>query len=264
MDNRYTHGLLKGLLISSAMGFSCMAEAVLINEIRIDQTGADDDEYFELAGTPGESLDDLSYLVIGDTGTTNSGIVESVTPLSGFTIGSNGYFFIAENKLGLGVMADSTATLYFENNDNVTHLLVTNFTGSKDDDLDIGDDGVLDTTPWQNILDSIALIKIFGSEDQVYSPTQIGPASSSVPAHVFRDGYGLWQIGAMDLGNNDTPGRVNTPHSVPEPGSTILMGLGLVALAVSRRRRKMVARSTVFEGINSKDGPGFMVLRPAN
>lgn len=263
MDNRYTHGLLKGLLISSAMGFSCMAEAVLINEIRIDQTGTDYDEYFELAGAPGESLDGLTYLVIGDATDTKSGTVESVTSLSGFTIGSSGYFFIAENKLGLGVMADSTATLTFENGDNVTHLLVTNFTGLRNDDLDSDNDGSLDTTPWQNILDSIALIDSFIDGDQVYSPTQIGPASSA-PAHVFRDGYGLWQIGAMDLGNNDTPGRVNTSLSVPEPGSTILMGLGLVALAVSRRRRKMVALSTEFEGINSKDGPGFMVLRPAN
>jgi hypothetical protein len=263
MDNRYTHGLLKGLLISSAMGFSCMAEAVLINEIRIDQTGADDDEHFELAGAPGESLDGLSYLVIGDAGT-NSGIVESVTSLSGFTIGSSGYFLIAESNFGLGGMVDHTATINFENNDNVTHLLVTNFTGSKNDDLDIGDNGALDTTPWQDILDSIALIKIFGSGDQVYSTTQIGPASSSAPAHVFRDGHGLWQIGAMDLGNYDTPGSTNTSLSVSEPGSTILMGLGLVALAVSRRRRKMVARSTEFEGINNKDGPGFMVLRPAN
>ena len=37
-----------------------------INEIRIDQPGTDNDEYFELLGEPNASLDGLTYIVIGD------------------------------------------------------------------------------------------------------------------------------------------------------------------------------------------------------
>ena len=48
---------------------------VFISEIRIDQSGADTDEYFELAGTPGASLDGLTYLVIGD-GSGGSGVID--------------------------------------------------------------------------------------------------------------------------------------------------------------------------------------------
>ena len=36
------------------------ANGVTINEIRIDQEDADNDEYFELAGSPGTSLDNLT------------------------------------------------------------------------------------------------------------------------------------------------------------------------------------------------------------
>ena len=36
--------------------------SVVINEIRIDQPGLDDDEYFELAGTPGTSLAGMWYV----------------------------------------------------------------------------------------------------------------------------------------------------------------------------------------------------------
>ncbi|HEC20550.1 MAG TPA: hypothetical protein ENI97_14630, partial [Gammaproteobacteria bacterium] len=53
---------LAGLL---GLGLAASAQAILINEIRIDQPGPDRDEYFELAGIAGESLDGLSYLVLG-------------------------------------------------------------------------------------------------------------------------------------------------------------------------------------------------------
>ena len=58
------------------------AQTVTISEIRIDQPGSDNDEYFELAGAPGTSLDGLTYIVIGD-GTNGSGVIEAVVPLTG-------------------------------------------------------------------------------------------------------------------------------------------------------------------------------------
>jgi hypothetical protein len=63
--------------------------AVAINEIRIDQPGADTDEYFELAGPPGASLDELTYLVIGNQarGGAGSGVIQTAVSLDGHSLG---------------------------------------------------------------------------------------------------------------------------------------------------------------------------------
>ena len=46
---------------------------VVLNEVRIDQPGTDNDEYVEWAGPPGTSLDGMTFLVIGD-GAGGSGV----------------------------------------------------------------------------------------------------------------------------------------------------------------------------------------------
>jgi len=203
-------------------GSTTPTSTVAINEIRIDQPSNDDDEYFELFGTPGDSLGNLTYLVIGD-GTGGSGVIEAVVDLTGQSIPASGFFTAAESTFSIGT-ADFTTTLNFENNDNVTHLLVEGFTGSNGDDLDTDDDGVLDTTPWTSIVDSVALIKTSGSGDEVYSTTLIGPNGSFVPAHVFRspDGTGSWNIGQFNpSGGDDTPGATNvTGGGTTIPGIT--------------------------------------------
>lgn len=181
---------------------------VVINEIRIDQPSTDNDEYFELSGPSGASLDGLTYLVIGD-GTGGSGVIEAVVDLGGLTIPDCGFFVAAEDTFSLGT-ADLTANLNFENSDNVTHLLVEDFTGSNGDDLDTNDDGTLDITPWASIVDEVALIETVGSGELVYSAVQVGPDGTFVPGHVFRsvDGSGVFNIGAFDpSGGDDTPGQ---------------------------------------------------------
>ncbi len=192
------------------------AQAVTINEIRIDNAGADTDEYFELAGMPGESLDGYTYLVIGD-GSGGSGVIESVTDLTGQAIQSDGY--LAVHKAGTtGVCSgyDVDLTLNFENSDNVTHLLVTGFTGANGDDLDTDDDGILDVTPWTEMVECVALVESVGSGDLVYCDTQVGPDGSYVPGHVFKCGD-QWMIGTFDGENGlcvdsyDTPGADNSP-----------------------------------------------------
>ena len=76
---------------------------ILINEVRIDQFGADNDEYFELLSIPsGASLDGLSYIVIGD-GAGDSGTIESVTDLTGNVTGSNGLFLAGESTMTIAV-----------------------------------------------------------------------------------------------------------------------------------------------------------------
>ena len=112
---------------------------ITINEIRVDQSGSDLDEYFELIGPAGQSLDGLTYIVIGD-GSGGSGVIESISDLTGLAIPADGNFLGGESSMTIAV-PDATLSLGFENSDNVTHMLVSGFTGSSQEDLDTNDDG---------------------------------------------------------------------------------------------------------------------------
>jgi endonuclease/exonuclease/phosphatase family metal-dependent hydrolase len=198
------------LLLLWAPG-ALFAQAI-INEIRIDQPSDDNDEYFELAGTPGTSLHGLTYLVIGDgAAAAGSGVIEAVVSLTGQTIPPSGFFVVAESTFTLGT-ANLVTSLNFENGDNVTHLLVQGFTGSNGQDLDTNNDGILDLTPWTAIIDAVALIGAANSE-LVYSTTTVGPDGSFVPGHVFRspDSTGDFQIG------NFTPPPTTQPQALTIP-----------------------------------------------
>ncbi len=207
-------------LISAPLG------AQVINEIRIDQPSTDNDEYFELFGTAGTSLNGLTYLSIGD-GAGGSGTIEAVVDLTGLSIPASGYLVVAESTFALGI-ADFTANLNFENSDNVTHLLVSGFTGANADDLDTNDDGVLDVTPWASILDCIAILESAtvpptGTEF-AYCVNSVGPDGTFVPGHVQRvpDGTGPFVIGLFDpLAGDDTPGAPNLAPLVEDCTNTI-------------------------------------------
>ena len=189
------------------------SSALAINEIRIDQPGTDRDEYLELAGAPGHALDGLTYIVIGDGPGGTSGVIEADVDLAGQALDGDGLFLAAEARFTL-TTADLVTTLDFENSDNVTHLLVEGFTGSRGQDLDADDDGTLDATPWTAIVDAVALIESTTSGEQVYASTVVGPDGRFVPAHVFRDPDldGAFAIGTFDpVGGDDTPGALNAP-----------------------------------------------------
>lgn len=207
------------------------AQAIEINEIRIDQPVDDIDEYFELVGGPGESLDGYSYLVIGD-GPGGSGIIESLISLDGLSIPDDGFFLAGEETFSLhSGFPDLIVPLNFENGDNVTHLLVTDFSNlfALGDDLDTTEDGMLDVLPWGSVVDAVGLVNSrdlsAGKNDFFYGEAlgfvDIGPAPDGfVPAHIFRasDAGSSWVMGMFDpLESEDTPGSSNTGQIVEMP-----------------------------------------------
>ena len=239
---------MKFLLASCLALTTSLAQAtIFINELRIDQPGGDMDEFIELfSDAPdSDSVDGLTLIVLGDTGE-NSGIIENVTSFSGITnaFASAPHFVVAEASFSVGV-ADFTTDLNFENSDNVTYALVDGFTGANGDHLDTDNDGVLDVTPWGNVIDALSLqetvdgIPVADGDNHVYGlalgGAALGPDGNFVPGHSFRvfDGTGDWAIGGFGLGTDDTPGMPNAV--IPEPSSALLVLLGLAGLL--RRRR---------------------------
>jgi hypothetical protein len=194
-----------------------MPIGLMISEIRIDQpAGGDGDEFFEIHGTPGTSLDGYAYIVIGD-GIGGSGTIENVTDLTGSVIPASGFFVAAMPGFTLGTADLSVGDLNFENSDNVTHLLVQDFSGANDDDLDTDDDGTLDVTPWTAIIDDIALVENLAIGEMIYSANTIGPDGAFVPAHVYfsamNGGFAIGSFDPTDTGAVDTPNEAN---EVPE------------------------------------------------
>ena len=185
---------------------------ISINEIRVDQDLADNDEYGEIIGAPGTDLAGVYWIVIGD-GTGGSGTVEAIVALEG-VIDETGLFLITENSFTLALSeVDQFATLNFENGDNVTHLLVGNYFGGFDD-LDPDDSGTLASTPWLVLFDSVALVdSTDGTGELVYSDNQVGPPATEGDrlGHVYRClETGAWTEGVFDpLGETDTPGAQN-------------------------------------------------------
>lgn len=197
---------------------AAFAQSLQINEIRIDQPGSDNDEYFEIAGPPGFSLDGYGYVVIGDgSGVGIGGGIDAAISLDGYVIPADGYLLVAESSFSLAT-ADYTTSINFENSDNVTHLLVEGALPVSGDDLDTDDDGVIDAAPWNAVIDGIALVEtadpLVDGGDLYYAnlpnTSAIGPDGPFVPGHVYRCGNDF-RVGDFGPGGFlETPGAPNT------------------------------------------------------
>ncbi len=210
--------LVACLAVAAGLCLAGSAYALSINEIRMDNTGTDTDEYFELLGAPGQSLAGYTYLVIGD-GTGGCGIVECVVPLSAYTIPSDSYLAVCRTAGTLGGYDVTGVTaINFENTDNTTHMLVYNFTGTLNQDLDTNNDGVLDITPWAGLVDAVGIRSLATVDcvtyEYVYATNLVGPDGTAVPAQVYRCGDG-WYVGTLSLsGGYDSPGMENPECAV--------------------------------------------------
>lgn len=233
-------------LIAGLVGLAAVPLfGVQINEVRIDEPGGtDSNEFIELKGAPGTSLDGYWYLVFGDHTSFGSddgenipdkrgGVVEFAISLDGYTIPDDGIFLITTTDMQIDVFGlaitdvDMVLTVMnFENSDNVTHALVKGYTGIEvtdyadqyDDlavDIDDDDDGVLNATlPWTELVDAIGIVEVpndSSPEEYVYGTAlggdDIGPDGSFTPGMIYRGSDdGLWQIGEFNLFNSEGTG----------------------------------------------------------
>ena len=173
-----------------------------INEFSASTTGTDV-EYVEIFGEANTDYSAYTVLEIeGDT--TGAGVVDEVISLG--TTDANGLYLadLAANSLENGTLS---------------LLLVKNFTGALNDDLDTDNDGTFDTTPWEAIVDSVA-VNDGGSGDLTYGVPALGPnydgVSSFAPGGASRIPDGFDTDAASDWVRNDfdlagIPGFDGTP-----------------------------------------------------
>lgn len=179
------------------------AAGVLINELAVSTSGTDW-EFVELKGTPGTSLEGYSLVQIGGA-EDSAGTVLSVISLDGQQVGENGFFLAASQQAQDTFRV--TPDLAFDNNtlqnDPSTFKLVKNFTGSVGDDLDANDDGKLDTTPYDSVVDEVALKDT--SEPVLYSEVQVGPSGRFLPAGAARTDSGDFRITSFSDASDYSP-----------------------------------------------------------
>ena len=163
----------------------------VINEVVADHTGSDTHEYVELLGQSGVDYSPLRLLLID--GVTNPGQVLDI-----FQPGladTGGYW-------STGFLADQLP------NATITYVLVEDFTGMMDDDLDGDDNGQFDSQPWWRILDDVTLQ--FDPADTAYSSTVLGDGfdrGGVVPGGASRIPNGLDSDMNSDWRRNDFDGE---------------------------------------------------------
>jgi len=198
--------------------------SAIINEFVFNHVSFDTFEYVEILATPNTDLSNLTVLEIeGDS--TGAGTVDEVITLG--TTDANGFFTTS-------FLADA-----FENG-SVSLLLVENFTGAFGQDLDTDNDGVLDITPWDSVLDAIA-VSDGGSSDQTYADVVFTPGfdgfnsftaggASRIPNGVDTDTLADWVRNDFDLagiaGFAGTP-EVGEAFNTPGAENAVVTGSDL-------------------------------------
>ncbi len=186
-----------------------------INEFSASTTGTDV-EYVEVFGAPNTDYSAYTMLEIeGDFSGTVIGTVDEVLSLG--TTDANGFYLA---NLPANALENGTITL----------LLVKNFTGALGNDLDTDNNGILDITPWDAIVDAVA-VNDGGATDATYGVPALGVSYDGAPfapggASRIPDGFDTeaatdWVRNDFDLAG--IPGFTGTPvvgEALNTPGAT--------------------------------------------
>lgn len=211
---------------------NCQASLIFINEIHYDNTGADQDEFVEIAGTAGSSLVDWSLLLYNGS----SGLVYKTITISDVILDNsdNGFGFLALNIKGIQNGSTGGATngigdgiALLDNNDNLIQFLSY--------------EGVFEAKNG----------KASGQFSRNISISQnASPIGKSLQLSGVGNNYDdfEWTL------ENETPGEVNTAQNiiieplfpvvqVSEPNLTILFSLLVIGLCLNKKRAKPLLES---------------------
>jgi len=191
------------------------SQNLTLNELRISAQNNDSTNNFvELIGEANLTLENLSLVVL--SGEFEPGQIDFALDLSNGVTDENGIALIANSQTAV---TTDTGDVLVENlnffGSPSSFLLVEGFSGTAGNDLDSDDDGVLEVTPWNTIVDSVSLVDGDSTSDRSYSNTVVGPDGNFPPAGIARipDQTGEFQQLAFNDTSADTPGELNTDNS---------------------------------------------------
>ncbi|MGB7327656.1 MAG: lamin tail domain-containing protein [Rubripirellula sp.] len=211
-DPAYNGLVINDLAVSIADNDAPPANSsFVINEVRVNAGGSITD-FAEIFGDPSTSTAGLYLVFI--SGEFEPGQIDAVIDLSSGVSDANG-FLLATNS-NTTVATDSGDVLqagFSVFGSPQTVFLVEGFTGLVGDDLDVTNDGSLDTTPWiGSPFDSVSLVDGDQAPDFSYSATVFGPDGNFTPSGIARDVDGTGNFVQLAFGNDDldTPGSTNS------------------------------------------------------
>ena len=202
------------LLILAMLTAPSLQAHVLINEVHIDPPGGSDEryQYIELISLNEETnlpeartLGNLTVLLLDSNGG-RGGVVEESLNLNGLKTGDNGLLLIgigydtevpwttpeATNKADFHKIKGDGGRGDIGPKSGLTVLLVEDFGGMNNDDLDGSDDGDLGRKPWSRIHDSVGFGDLPYETELVIniSPGNVSRSSSNATPNTTRAWYG--------------------------------------------------------------------------
>ena len=224
------------ILITSKFAFADISiSEIYINPQNLGVSGAADNgqEFVELKSSTGgvESLSGLPFIILdGDGAGSTEGTVDIAIALDSYSTGSNGLLVISDNNNAWNPPADAATTLIIQEflnddgsgddieNGTNTYAIVEGYTGFPGQDLDLDDDGILDSTPWSNVVDAIGVQEhtTTTSTEMVYGAFMgfsdiNGSVLGQDPDAIVRVDGQTFIVGALDA---DEDGLANGPYQL--------------------------------------------------
>jgi uncharacterized protein len=228
--------------------------APVINEFSASTAGTDV-EYIEIFGEAATDFSAHTLLEIeGDSGTSVGTIDEVVavgtTDAGGFWLGN-----LPANAL---------------ENGTITLLLVRDFTGALNADLDTDNDGVLDSTPWAAMVDAVA-VNDGGAGDRTYGAPALGPnydglsifapgGASRIPDGNDTDSPSDWARNDFDLAG--IPGFTGTPvvgEALNTPGASNALFVPPPVLMACNGPLSTLEGFAASQGVSATDTDGTVI-----
>jgi hypothetical protein len=266
---------MKPLIFTLLISFFLLLklDAQSIRSVYINSPGTDDGfEYFEVLGSPGQSLANMYFIVIeGDAA--GPGVIDQVKSLGALSLGANGLLLWRDGATVLVPAPDAATTVNvndfspdIENGSNTFMLVEATTAPTVGTDVDSNDDGVINTSglPWTSVVDAVSIIENDGAANYGYADdfgfTNLGPFTGFNPDFIAFNA-GIWYAGdvlgtnpgpyAVDAARNNIGPSLNTSLTPGRTGSALPVEMGFFK-GVSKEKSILLNWETKSERNNEK------------